>query len=281
MKNALALPDNVINLLASADKRSGLPAGTMLAVFGQEAGGQGMRFINNPAEYHYPLNAQGKRWAAHSNVESSAFGPFGILESTGAKPGYGVAPLKDKSLEEQVRFASDYLAARVKAAGSFEAGLAGYGEGPKYARGVMARMGQRPTVTKAAPMPVAVAPPQEAPVSANAQANAAPVASVAPAEPPQYPGFTPTPEYLKALSPETPKLTLPTQEAPPVYAGQNQPAPQEMPFAWQRFVENLPMQTAPEANFKNWLAAPGAMPAKAPAFDTAGFAPFGGWKARA
>lgn len=130
---------NIFTLLADADKRNGFPAGTMQSIMQQETGGNA-KYLNDPAAYHYAPNAEGKRIAGHTGKVSTAFGPFGILESTGSKPGYGVAPLKDKSLEEQVRFASEYLAGRSKHAGSLEAGLAGYGEGPKYAAKVMGRI---------------------------------------------------------------------------------------------------------------------------------------------
>ena len=73
--------------------------------------------------------------------------------------GYGVAPLKDKSIGEQIRFATEYLAARVKRAGGVAAGLAGYGEGAKYANQVMSRLGVGPAVQAAAPAPVPAQPP--------------------------------------------------------------------------------------------------------------------------
>lgn len=139
MAGARGLPDQLIKMLSAADSRNGLPPGTMYSVMRQEIGGND-KFINDPAAYHYERNADGKRIAGHTGKVSTAFGPFGILESTGAKPGYGVAPLKDKSIDEQVRFASDYLAARSKSAGGLQAGLAGYGEGEKYAAQVTNRM---------------------------------------------------------------------------------------------------------------------------------------------
>jgi hypothetical protein len=131
-KNSLSLPDHVVQLLSAADARNGLPAGTMFAVMQQESGG---RFLDAPDTKHYPSGV------APNGKKSSAFGPFGILESTAAAPGYGVAPLKDKSLEEQVRFASDYLGGRIKArGGDVVAGLADYGEGPQYGQQVAARI---------------------------------------------------------------------------------------------------------------------------------------------
>jgi len=137
---ALADTSSIDAQLAEAELRHGLPPGTLKSVIQQETGGRTAEFLADPAKYHYGLNADGKRIAGHTGQVSTAFGPFGILESTGAKPGYGVAPLKDKSIEEQIRFASEYLAARTRAAGSLQGGLAGYGEGERYARSVMSRV---------------------------------------------------------------------------------------------------------------------------------------------
>jgi len=119
--------------LAAAEKANGLPPGMMRSVVQQEVGGNAAAYINDPAKYHYEPDANGRR-------KSSAFGPFGILESTAKNPGYGVSPLKDKSLAEQTRFASEYLSARSRSAGSFAGGLAGYGEGAGYANSVLSRV---------------------------------------------------------------------------------------------------------------------------------------------
>lgn len=132
---------DLVGLLSQADKSRGFPAGTMAALMQQEIGGNS-KYLDDPSAYHYPVNADGKRIAGHTGKVSTAFGPFGILESTAANPGYGVAPLRDKSLEEQVRFSSDYLAARSKQAGGLPAGLAGYGEGAPYAQSVLGRLGK-------------------------------------------------------------------------------------------------------------------------------------------
>lgn len=134
-----SIPDNVLALLAQADKAKGFPVGTMVSVMQQETGGNA-KYLSDPSTYHYAENANGQRIAGHTGKVSTAFGPFGILESTGAKPGFGVQPLQNKSLEEQVRFAGDYLAARSKSAGGLSAGLAGYGEGNKYAQQVAGRI---------------------------------------------------------------------------------------------------------------------------------------------
>ena len=125
--------------LAEAERRNGLPPGTLKSVIKQETGGK-QEYLDDPSKYHYPLNADGRRVAGHTGKISTAFGPFGILESTAKRPGYGVAPLKDKGIDEQVRFASEYLAARSRSAGSIEGGLAGYGEGSRYSRSVMSRL---------------------------------------------------------------------------------------------------------------------------------------------
>ena len=79
--------------------------------------------------------------------KSTAFGPYGILESTAKQPGYGTSPLVSKAIENQVDFAASYLSGRVRSAGSLEAGLAGYGEGTKYAQQVLARNGNTTMAT--------------------------------------------------------------------------------------------------------------------------------------
>lgn len=178
---ALALPDNVFSLLADADKRKGFPPGTMQSLLMQETGGQA-QYLNDPTTYHYAANADGKRIAPQSGKISTAQGPFGILESTAKDPGYGVKPMGDRTnLGEHIRFSADYLDARAKSAGSLPAGLAGYGEGEKYAAQVARRRdGQAPVVAQVAQTP-AVLPVQDQPVVA--QAAPAPVqVAAAPAE---------------------------------------------------------------------------------------------------
>lgn len=158
--NGYSAPDELVQLLIEADKRNGFPVGTMASVMRQEIGGN-TKYIQDPAAYHYPVGPDGRRVAKHTGKVSTAFGPFGILESTAADPGYGVRPLQDKSLPEQVRFASDYLAARAKQVGSLEKGLAGYGEGQKYSQQVLGRLGvpgSPPQVLAQVPAPVNEAP---------------------------------------------------------------------------------------------------------------------------
>lgn len=134
---------NLTEAERSHEKRLGLPSGILTAVRMQETGGNS-KYWEKPDEYHYPLNAEGKRIAKHTGKVSTAFGPYGIVDSTAKQPGYSTAPLKGKNIEEQVRFAADYLAGRIKQAGSLEAGLGGYGEGAPYARKVLGRIGQVP-----------------------------------------------------------------------------------------------------------------------------------------
>lgn len=225
---ALALPDNVFSLLAAADKQRGFPPGTMQSLLMQETGGQA-KYVDDPTTYHYAANADGKRIAPQSGKISTAHGPFGILESTAKDPGYGVKPMGDKtSLAEHIRFAGDYLAARSKSAGGLSAGLAGYGEGEKYAAQVVGRRdGKVPATNLVAAAPVAspativtaqatpvpvldpvVAQATTTPVGdpgawgtflANYRAaQAQPVAAAATPQQPVYPGVQ-TPNFMAAL----------------------------------------------------------------------------------
>lgn len=127
---------NLAVKLANAEAANGLPPGTLSAIMKQETGGSSA-YISDPSKYHYAADASGRRIAGHTGKISTAFGPFGLLESTAADPGYGVTPLQNKSLDEQIRFAAEYAAARSRSAGSLAGGLAGYGEGSGYARSVL------------------------------------------------------------------------------------------------------------------------------------------------
>jgi len=156
------IPDSLVQLLAAADKRNNFPAGTMASVMQQEVGGQFDKYLQDPSAYHYEAGPDGRRVAKHTGKVSTAFGPFGILESTARDPGYGVQPLQSKAIEEQIRFASDYLAARSKQGGLVQ-GLAGYGEGAKYAQQVAGRVGKGGSVGLAtqAPVPQVAAIPEQ------------------------------------------------------------------------------------------------------------------------
>ena len=127
---AKPIPQEWLAMMDAQDKRAGLPAGTTYGIVKTETGFQD-RFIDDPSAAHY----QGP------NPKSSAAGLGGILKATAAKPGYGVTPLKDWSVPEQLRFIADYASARIKQSGSVEAGLAGYGEGKSYAQKVMGSRG--------------------------------------------------------------------------------------------------------------------------------------------
>lgn len=223
---AHALPDSMVALLSDADKRNGLPPGTMFSVMQQEVGANSDKYLQDPAAYHYGLNAEGKRIAGHTGKVSTAFGPFGILESTAADPGYGVQPLQNKSIEEQIRFASDYLGGRVKQAGSLQAGLAGYGEGPKYADQVMARAGGAPApvapvvtapVVAQAPVPVAPQVPVEQ-VAVAAPAQAAPDPGA-----PATVGPDPWTTFNQALVGRPPEQAAAPQGNPPLFAQAKMP----------------------------------------------------------
>lgn len=193
----------MIGLLSAADTRNGLPPGTMYSVMQQEVGGQFDRFMTDQAAYHYEADAQGRRIAGHTGKISTAFGPFGILESTAKDPGYGVTPLKDKSIEEQVRFASDYLAGRSKK-GGLKAGLAGYGEGDKYADQVAARLPGQATaatpvqVAQIDAQPNAAGPAQLSIQEQNQELSPAPVVAAAPAQAPAQQGPDPWQLFLEA-----------------------------------------------------------------------------------
>jgi len=199
-------------LLAAADARKGFPPGTMASVWKQETGGNS-KYIDDPSAYHYGLNAEGKRVAGHTGQVSTAFGPFGILESTGRDPGYGVKPLASKDLEEQIRFASDYLGARSAGPGGLRAGLAGYGEGQKYAQQVEARRDG------------------EAGISRGTRRPQPGVTPVVPADP-----ATPVPTQLAAVSPG------PGDQAPVQLAPQAPNADQQ---AWQNFLAAQAQSHAP------------------------------------
>lgn len=138
----------IAQLEAQAEQKYGLPSGVLGSIRQQETGGR-QEFLDDPTKAHYPTGY------TKTGVKSSAFGPYGILESTGKQPGYGTAPLANKTLEEQVRFAAEYLTGRAKHAGSLEAGLAGYGEGAKYSASVMKRIGGNSTMNSPVQVPAA------------------------------------------------------------------------------------------------------------------------------
>lgn len=133
------ISDDLKAKLDAADKAAGLPTGMMSSILQQEIGKR-KEFLEDPSKYHYDVGSDGLRRDSKGTI-SNAFGPFGLLDSTAKQPGFGVAPLKDKSLDEQIRFASQYLAGRIKhAKGDIFAGVGGYGEGAAYASQVLGRL---------------------------------------------------------------------------------------------------------------------------------------------
>ena len=133
------ISDELKAKLDAADKAAGLPTGMMSSILQQEIGKR-KDFLNDPSKYHYEVGSDGLRRDSKGTI-SNAFGPFGLLDSTAKQPGFGVVPLKDKSLDEQIRFASQYLAARIKnAKGDIFAGVGGYGEGAAYSSQVLGRL---------------------------------------------------------------------------------------------------------------------------------------------
>jgi len=198
-------------LLAAADARKGFPPGTMASVWQQETRGNS-KYLDDPSAYHYAAGPDGRRIAGHTGKESTAFGPFGILESTARDPGYKVAPLKSKALEDQIDFAADYLGARSKQAGSLAQGLAGYGEGQKYAAEVEKRRDG------------------EAGISRGTRRPQPGVTPVVPADP-----ATPVPTQLAAVS--APEGVPPVQLAPQ--------APNADQQAWQNFLAAQAQSHAP------------------------------------
>lgn len=175
-----SIPDNILQLLNAADARQGFPAGTMASVMQQEIGGQFDKFLADPTAYHYAAGTDGRRVAPHTGKVSTAFGPFGILESTAADPGFGVKPLGSKDLNEQIRFASDYLAARSRSSGGLEKGLAGYGEGAKYAQQVTARAGGKPADAAVPVDTRSVEPAPEVVATAGPEITSLPLQSTSP-----------------------------------------------------------------------------------------------------
>lgn len=172
------VPKSIFEKLDAVDESKGFPKGTMRAIMHNEIRNR-EDFINDPAKYHYDVAADGKRRTKDGTI-STAFGPFGILESTARKPGFGVGPLKDKSFDEQARFAADVLGAFAKKRGSLEKGLANYGDGPAYAARVMQHVakGDLPTEIVKTPGNKTTAPVQVASLASAPAVSVQPAPSV-------------------------------------------------------------------------------------------------------
>lgn len=139
-------------LLTVFEEKYNLPEGLLWAVMMQETGGRNLG-------YHYPLGIDGYRRTPFNTV-STAYGPFGILNSTAKDPGYGVNPhdINDRSLIAQINFAAEYLAVFIydhrRGAGDIQRGLAYYGHkdinrdviypGEYYAKTVIGRLNNYP-----------------------------------------------------------------------------------------------------------------------------------------
>ena len=161
-------PQIIKQMAAKEDARLGLPIGLTASVIQQETGFND-KFLVDQRVPHY----------TGPKPKSTAAGLGGFLEGTARDPGYGVKPLgNDWSIPNQVRFASELLAANIKRKGSIDKGLMAYGTGkPEYANAVLSRVGwkqdpEQPTVTpipkeqavqqQVQPMSVATNPPTQA-----------------------------------------------------------------------------------------------------------------------
>ena len=78
--------------------------------------------------------SRGKHTDKEGNLTTSRVGAKGItqvMRKTGENPGYGVAPLKDESENEYIRFGRDYLKAMLNEfGGDYRKALAAYNYGP-------------------------------------------------------------------------------------------------------------------------------------------------------
>ena len=141
----------------AAEKAHGLPSGTLRAIMHNEIRNSNA-YLDEPDKYHYPVAADGKH-RTKDGVQSSAFGPFGILDSTAQKPGYGITPLKDKSLDEQVRFTAETLSKTSQKLGGLDKALDLYGGNtPGYTQKVLANIANPERIAvKGSQAPIAVA----------------------------------------------------------------------------------------------------------------------------
>lgn len=318
MAKALEISDELATMLAEADKAKGFPAGTMYSIMMQESGGNS-KYLNDPSAYHYGVNKQGKRVAKHTGKVSTAFGPFGLLESTAKDPGYGVKPLRDKSIGEQIRFAADYLAARAKKAGGLVAGMAGYGEGKNYAQQVAARVtgiNRTPKTNapqKAAPTPATMVAsaaanrgaPFDASVAAPVVAQIAGLApemvpvAAAPAGVDRFAAASATPgapamPAMAAMSvPDAPYVApgVPAMAQNETFSqGESVPAMAGMPAGddpWQQFLKSMPQSVqVADLNYSNNPVIPVVRPVSFGGYASAApaqqpsFNSFMGWKGR-
>lgn len=91
------------------------------------------------------VESGGRHTDAAGNLLRSSEGALGITQvmpKTGTKPGFGVAPLKDQSREEYLRFGRDYLNAMMtEFGGDPRKAAAAYNWGPEAVKGAVAKYG--------------------------------------------------------------------------------------------------------------------------------------------
>ena len=138
-------PQIIKQMAAKEDARLGLPIGLTASVIQQETGFND-KFLVDQRVPHY----------TGPKPKSTAAGLGGFLEGTARDPGYGVKPLgSDWSIPNQVRFASELLAANIKRKGSIDKGLMAYGTGkPEYANAVLSRVGWKPVTEQPTVTPI-------------------------------------------------------------------------------------------------------------------------------
>jgi hypothetical protein len=190
----------------AAEKAYGLPPGIMRAIMHNEIR-YSDKYLDTPDTYHYPVAADGKH-RTKEGTQSSAFGPFGILDSTAQKPGYGITPLKDKSLDEQVRFTAEMLAKTSKHLGGIDKALDLYGGGtPGYTQKVLQNIAN----------PERIAVKNTTPVMASndvAPAKVVPLASAPKVVPVQPTVVQAAPVEKPVVIAEAPKVVEPSVEQP-------------------------------------------------------------------
>ena len=91
--------------------------------------------------------SQGKHTDDKGNLIKSSAGALGItqvLPKVGAKPGYGVTPLRNQTEEEYIRFSKDYLGAMVKEFdGDYEKAVAAYNGGVGTVKAAITKYGDK------------------------------------------------------------------------------------------------------------------------------------------
>ena len=97
---------------------------------------QGIQNVSFDSVFNKLVGAEsgGKHEDASGNLLTSNAGAKGVtqvMRKTGEDPGYGVAPLKNQSREEYLRFGRDYLQAMLKNFnGDYRKAVAAYNAGP-------------------------------------------------------------------------------------------------------------------------------------------------------